>query len=160
MSISEQSPNSESLLSLKPTQEQLKDLSDLVLSYEPETHPSDDMPKDVALANMVDDALHSINDERLTPSSVLRAPDRRIIWLTTFRNPDNNQISSQHISVKDPPVNLESRDEIPEENYLIHPPVDNYDIAIESDAAHLVNQFDVDDLKKLIESSEPFNPFD
>lgn len=150
--------SNETLTSLKPTQKQLSHLSEMLLAYEPKIEPLDGIPEGVDLRNMVDYTAPPTYNEKEAPSTVLRAPDARVIWLTTFRNPDSNQVTSQHILVTDPPINSGVRDAMPDESYTIHL-INSEGITIEGNTVQPTNLFDVENLQKLIESSEIFNPF-
>ncbi|MGF7228750.1 MAG: hypothetical protein ACQR33_02075 [Candidatus Saccharibacteria bacterium] len=111
---------------LQPTATQLEQLRDLIFFHEPEVGPFDGYPSKEILdehhASLNDFELMTATpsyDETLAPSSILRAPDKRVLWLSTFRNPDTNQWISQHITIIDPPINRSSRPEIPQEAYRI-----------------------------------------
>jgi hypothetical protein len=143
---------------LEPTQEQLRKLRDLVFEYEPEIGPLDGIPEGIDLTQFEILAGPPTFDETMAPASTLRALDKRVVWVSVFRNPDTNAVIRQHIMVVDPPINRAERDELPREDYdLIENGPNHYNI-IREDAPPMTRP-EVDALVSLIRDSKKFNAF-
>lgn len=149
---------------LQPTQDQLKKLSDTILQHEPQVSPFDGLPSKAVLDEFdtdLDDfeilAGPPSYDETLAPAQTLRTTDRRVVWLSVFRNPDTNEPIQLHIMVIDPPINRSERPEVPKEDYDLGGTMGKY--AIEHFNSPPMTGTEVDALQELIDSAEPFNAF-
>lgn len=142
----------------EPTQDQLQQLCDTVLSYEVDIPPLAGIPPDVDLTRFVHLATLPMFNERIAPAATLKAPDKRVIWLSIFRNPDNRSIAKTSILILDPPVNRDQREELPVEDYTIATNALGK-LAIERADGPTVTAPEVTVLQNLIAASELFNPF-
>lgn len=143
--------------SLAPSQEQLANLQRAIFARETVREPFDDIPKGVNPGDFVELTAPVTYDETIAPATTLRAPDGRVIWLSIFRNPDNNGVISENILIVDPPINRDKRAEIPEESYMLKPILGQF--AILNADLQEPDTIKVLELQQLIEQSEPFNPF-
>lgn len=141
-----------------PTQDQLHQLRETILSYEPDIQPFDGIPGGIDLRNFETLTAPPTVDETSAPAATLKAPDKRVIWLSVFRNPDTNAIVKPTIMILDPSANLGEREEIPQENYeLLEGPLGW--LAIEHCDAPAMTATEVAALQELIDRSEVFDPF-
>ncbi len=143
---------------LRPTQQQLRDLRATVFNYEPKIEPFMGLPAGIDLNDFEILASPPTFDETIAPSTTLRAPDKRVIWLSVFRNPDTNRVLRPSIMILDPPINRDERKELPREDYeILEVPLGR--LAIERFSSPPMTSVEVTALQSLIVSSEEFNGF-
>jgi len=105
---------------LPASTKEITKLDDLVVANEAVIDPFEGLPpfdlKDFEIL-----ASPPAYDDTIAPATTLKAPDKRVIWLSVFRNPDNRDKIRSYIMLIDPPVNRPERSEIPRLDYEISP---------------------------------------
>ena len=147
---------------LEPTQDQLATLHESIVAREAYVEPFDDLPKEIGMEDMARMEIYSDGakyDESLAPAALYKTPDGRVLWLSVFRNPDMNTIVKETITIEEPLVDPELREEAPSESYALSTNKDGA-FVLTINGTIEAKKPEVEYIQTLLEVSEPFNPFE
>lgn len=147
---------------LEPTQNQLATLHESIVAREAYVEPFDNLPSEISMEDMARMEIYSDGaqyDESLAPAALFKTPDGRVLWLSVFRNPDTNSIVKETITIEEPLVDRELREETSSESYALVINNDGkFDLTINGTIE--AKKPEVEYIQTLLDISEPFNPFD
>lgn len=143
---------------LRPSPDQLQALRTTILSHEPPDDPFDGIPAGVDLRNFAFLTAPASRTAHDAPAQILKAPDGRVVWLSTFRNPDTNAILKQSILVLDPPANHKQRPPAPDESYTLLGG-ESDELSIQRHKGPAMTAQEVKSLQNFINASFPMDPF-
>lgn len=139
---------------LLPTEIQLERLHRSILDRENVPNPYDDLPHGLTMQEMRKMQVFTETpdwDENLSPASIYKTHDGRVLWITVFRNPDTNAIVEDSVLLVDP------TDDNTQLTYSLRRNEQNK-YELRKDGVELSGP-ELDDLQYLIDNSSHFDVF-